>query len=125
MAAALVAAFFLYRHFDPASHPIYPKCPFFGLTNLHCPGCGSQRAVHHLANGEWHHAANDNVLIYFGLLAVVYNLVIRTQNHLRPQKPWSNLLHRAWVSWGIFVLVVSFWIFRNIPVSPFDWLAPG
>ncbi|MFK7973190.1 MAG: DUF2752 domain-containing protein [Bacteroidia bacterium] len=125
MAAAFVAAIFVYKRYDPASHPMYPQCPFFGMTGLHCPGCGSQRAIHHLANAEWYQAANDNVLVYMGLLVIVYNLTIRTHNHFYPKARWKNILYSSKVSWGILVLVLGFWLLRNLPIVPFDWLAPG
>ena len=51
-AIVLTAAIFLYSEFDPAGSVFWPKCPFHLLTGLECPGCGSQRAVHSLLNGD-------------------------------------------------------------------------
>ena len=44
-----------------------PKCSFKLLTGLSCPGCGLQRAVHALLNGEPMKAIQYNYfLVYSG-----------------------------------------------------------
>ena len=48
----------VYLIFDPAKSAWFPRCPFLVLTGLKCPGCGSQRVIHSLLNGDiasaWH-----------------------------------------------------------------------
>ena len=42
----------VYLIFDPTQSDLFPKCPFMMLTGLKCPGCGSQRVIHALLNGD-------------------------------------------------------------------------
>ena len=57
--AALVAIYFAC---DPVrSH--FPACPFHMVTGLYCPGCGGQRAVHHILHGHVSIAMHDNALL--------------------------------------------------------------
>jgi len=46
--AAAVGCYF----FDPTQWAFLPGCPLHALTGLHCPGCGSTRALHQLAHGH-------------------------------------------------------------------------
>jgi hypothetical protein len=58
------AAALLYKYFDPLKYTFFPKCPIKHLTGLDCPGCGSQRAIHHLFNGEYVQAFQQNPLLF-------------------------------------------------------------
>lgn len=53
-AAILLSGLFLYIYAttNPESSRLFPKCIFLQLTGLRCPGCGSQRVVHSLLNGD-------------------------------------------------------------------------
>ncbi len=59
LALALIAAYAL---LDP-SKSLFPRCLFFMLTGLECPGCGSQRAVHSLLHGDLQAAFGFNPLM--------------------------------------------------------------
>ena len=50
--------------FDPAATGFYPPCVFHKLTGLHCPGCGSLRATHHLLQGHLGEALSMNILLF-------------------------------------------------------------
>ncbi len=34
--------------FPPATSTFYPRCYFYALTGLYCPGCGATRCLHAL-----------------------------------------------------------------------------
>src|SRR6266567_6703336 len=67
----LVGLGVLYR-FSPAEHSFYPRCPFFALTHLLCPGCGGTRALHELLHlnltGALHYNALLTVLTPFTVI---------------------------------------------------------
>jgi hypothetical protein len=65
------AAMFVIYFFAPEEHRFYPRCLFYSLTGVQCPGCGGLRAMHRLLHGEfaaaWH--LNPIVLILFPVAA--------------------------------------------------------
>lgn len=114
----------LYFFYDPSEvSRLFPKCPFYSLTNLYCPGCGSQRAVHQILNGHIITGLRHNYLI--GLLAVVlgYQTLLYATHELTDRRI-TNLLHQTKTTKAILVMILLFWVFRNINVFPFTELAP-
>jgi len=99
--------------FKPGNYP-YPSCLFHDLTGLYCPGCGSTRALYQLLHGHLGTALHDNALSVFAIPFLAYAVVRK--------EPLSKL-HPFWV-WGIFYLVMTFSVLRNIPFYPFACLAP-
>lgn len=111
----ILAACVLFYRFDPSDQTAsryFPPCMFHALTGLHCPGCGSQRAIHHLLHGRLADALAMNALL-------VISLPFLAALALRPR--WSR---NPRVAWTIFAVVLTFWIVRNIPAWPFTCLAP-
>lgn len=100
---------------DPNEPGHYPTCPFLALTGQYCPGCGSLRAVHALANGDVTTAVGLNVLT---VIAVVALSVI-----------WVRWVRRSWTGarrtsvapaamiWTFAVVVVLFGVLRNLPIG--------
>jgi len=114
----------LYYFYNPEGKLFpFPKCPFFSLTGLHCPGCGSQRALHQLLHFNIIQTLNHNALYIVGILTIVYNLVIKGINHYS-KKNYFNYLYHTKTPIIIGIIVVAFWILRNIPHEPFSCLAP-
>jgi hypothetical protein len=103
---------------DPLTTSYYPKCIFHALTGLHCPGCGSTRAAHALLNGNVLAAIAWNpflILIVPGILAAVFY----DQRLQRQGRQGIQYLSRI-----VLILVVAFFILRNIPSPQNGWLAP-
>jgi hypothetical protein len=69
VALALGAA--LLAHFDPATTWWMPSCPFYALTGLLCPLCGSLRAMHALLAGAPVAALAFNPLLIVALPAAM------------------------------------------------------
>lgn len=61
---AFAVLLLLYKYLSPAENAFFPKCPVKTLTGLDCPGCGGQRAAHHLLNGELYLAFIQNPLLF-------------------------------------------------------------
>ena len=108
---------------DPAGSPCYPPCPVHYLTGLHCPGCGSLRAVHQLLHGHLAAALGLNPLMVFSLPLLAYACVVGGFRRLG----WSVLPRRrlpAWMIWSLLGLILAYWVLRNVPVYPLTVLAP-
>ena len=115
----LALAGFLYV-FDPSDSKIFPPCPFYTITRFYCPGCGSQRALHDILHLDLSGAAENNILVIPAILVIIYNLIYQL---LKPKH--QNILYYSSAPWIILVIIVIFWILRNLPFYPFPLLAPS
>jgi hypothetical protein len=108
--AGLAIVYFI---LDP-SRGLFPKCPFYWLTGYKCPGCGSQRAVHELLHLHFAAAFKENALLVtsipYILLGFFFDYTNLGQLWPRVRKTLFGL-HAIIV---IAVIVISWWIFRNI-----------
>lgn len=120
---ASVSIVSLFYFWNPANNIIFPKCLFYSVTNLYCPGCGSQRAIHQILHGHILIGLKYNYLIGFLVLVLCYQLyVFILQNYFH--KNLKNLLHKPLATKLILVVVMLFWVLRNINFYPFSLLAP-
>ena len=108
---------------DPNEPGRYPPCPFLLLTGRWCPGCGSLRAVRALLAADVATAADRNVLLLATLPLVVYSWLAWTLPRVG-LRPLPALRLPAAGVWALGVLVLAFWVLRNVPVAPFILLAP-
>ncbi|UOG75082.1 DUF2752 domain-containing protein [Hymenobacter tibetensis] len=113
----------LYFRLDPARYP-FPRCPVHWLTGLHCPGCGTQRAVHALLHGRLLEAVGFNVLAALFAPVVVLGVAAEVRGWLGGSAQRSVLLYRPWLGWGVVGLTVLFTVLRNLPGPLGAWLAP-
>ncbi len=119
LAALALGTVFL---FAPLEHTFYPKCGFYQLTGLHCPGCGGFRAWHELLHGRWLTALHMNALAVTLLPGLVFWVVFQRVFERARDVAGLRLTPRIVIFWSVFVL--AFGILRNIPWGPFRWLAP-
>lgn len=75
---ALVSVAVLYYTFNPYGYH-FPKCPVNSLTDIKCPSCGSQRAIHFLLHGQVYDAMKENVLSVLCIPYLLFNLYVREQ----------------------------------------------
>ncbi|MBD2713984.1 DUF2752 domain-containing protein [Microvirga sp. STR05] len=113
----------LYFRLDPAHYP-FPRCPVYWLTGLHCPGCGTQRALHALLHGHVGQAAGFNLLAAVLAPVVGLGLLEEARGYLAGTSRRLTLLYSPWLSWGIAAMAVVFCILRNLPGPLGAWLAP-
>lgn len=108
---AAISAIVVYGSLDPSVHH-FPRCPIYLLTGLKCPGCGSQRALHHLMNFDIPEAFRDNALIVISIpILALYAIasLLKTRN----PKLYKATHNRA-AGW-IAVTFIALWtIIRNI-----------
>lgn len=103
-----------YRVFNPELI-FFPPCPFYVITDFKCPGCGSQRAIHHLLNFNLKDAYYQNSLLVLSLPYVSLGLFLEfyTKSHKTLDYIRSTFYgHIAAYVW--LFLIVAFWIIRNI-----------
>ena len=108
---------------DPTAARWFPICPFHELTGLHCPGCGTSRALHALVHGDILTALSNNVLstLFVPLLAwswISYGL------ETMGRKPLPALRWRPAALWTLLAVILACWVLRNLPWHPFTLLAP-
>jgi hypothetical protein len=115
--------FWFYTTVNPSEKSIFPQCTFHSLTGYHCPGCGSQRAIHDFLNFRILEGFKHNALVGLAFLVLLYQLYLWVRNKIKPEKT-TNLLYHPKVPWFFLILVILFWILRNLPYEPFNLLAP-
>jgi hypothetical protein len=115
----------LYFSFDPASSNFFPKCIFHSLTQLECPGCGSQRAIYALLHGNILQAADLNLLVVIFLPLLCYSGIITMGNTLFDRKWKQPIFYSNHFVKIVLTLVLLFWLLRNIPLNSFRWLSAG
>lgn len=124
VAVILLVAVPVYFLFDPSSFSFFPECPFYLLTGLYCPGCGSQRAFHALLHGHLAEAAGFNLLAVAALPLIGYSAVVFTANYFFKRHWAQALFYSTRFARLVLVLVLLFWVLRNLPFSCFSWMAP-
>ncbi|HET9305213.1 MAG TPA: DUF2752 domain-containing protein [Candidatus Sulfotelmatobacter sp.] len=121
---AMAGAVVVLRMYDPASSGIFPPCPVHYLTGLYCPGCGSLRAMHQLLHGNLRAAWAMNPLTCILLPFLMYGLASEALSRVGGRGLPQVFLPAASIRVLCGVIIV-FGIVRNLPMHPFDLLAPG
>jgi len=114
------AILLLYFFIEP-KNSILPKCFFHEITGLYCPGCGVQRSFHALLHGHVLTAIDYNLLFILFLPLIIYFVLPFTWDKKHAA---SSFIYKPVFSFAVASVVISFWVLRNIPFTPFSWLAP-
>jgi hypothetical protein len=122
--SAVAAALVMLRNFDPATSGIFPPCPVHYLTGWYCPGCGSLRAIHQLLHGNLRAAWAMNPLTVTLLPFLSYGLMSSFLYEVRGRGLPQPFLRQVWIE-ALCAAIILFGIARNLPLHPFDLLAPG
>ena len=104
---------------DPRTARFAPVCPLYVTTGLHCPGCGTGRALHALVHGDLARAIRLNVL---AVAAIPVFLALAARAALRPAEGLP--VPPLWLRIAVYLLLVTFFVARNLPFEPFASLAP-
>ena len=124
-ACGLLVALVLVRRTPPEQSRFLPPCMFHRATGLHCPGCGSTRAVHAVLNLRFGEALKKNALFTAALPFLSAWAACGLWRWARREPlPESRWLQRPAVAWIMGVLLLGFGVLRNLPWPPFTLLAP-
>jgi len=107
----------LYFFFNPSEFNFFPKCPFHQVTGLHCPGCGSQRALHDIFHFHIIEAASHNLLL-------IVTLGIGIPLFIFKRKLFFKIIYHTKTPYLFLLFVLVFWILRNLDLPLFSWLSP-
>ena len=113
--AVLLVLGFIYYVLDPATSSVFPQCTFLSLTGYKCPGCGSQRAIHALLNGDLKAAFGYNAMLLVAIPWIALCLFAEGQRIRRPRL--YARLNVPLLIWSFLVMVLAWWLLRNI----FNW----
>ena len=108
-------AIFIYI-FNPEESGLYPGCPFHSMTRMHCPGCGTLRALHSLFHGDFERACGFNILMVISIPLITGLLVYK----ILFKKDYIGTV----ISRSMLFIIVVYWILRNFTIYPFTLLAP-
>ncbi len=103
---------------DPIEQGFTPPCLFFLFTGLHCPGCGTLRALHQLLNGNIRDAFWLNPLIFLSIPFATFLFLIMRSKSLHTK----FLRSRFYLNLEIlfcFSIVCAYWVLRNTNIKPF------
>ena len=121
LAVGLVGAGVLLLVFDGDLLAILPGCPLFTATGFYCPGCGSTRALHALLHGRPGQALGFNPLAVISLPLLMMWLWARL---LGPGGSRITAYPDRLSPHAIWILILLFWVLRNLDGYPFNLLAP-
>ena len=107
---------------DPTHGP--PLCPFKAVTGFDCPGCGGTRAAHQLFTGHLGAALDYNVLAVVAMPFILWGLFVSLTAMFGGPRWRSISLSPQWTRVAL-VVIVAFWVLRNVPIAPFGWLGTG
>ena len=108
----------VYFFFSPYKFSFFPTCPFYKYAGMHCAGCGSQRALHHLLHLEFQQMLSSNLLFPLWIYLAGDYFYKKLISKAEP------LLLRTKIPYFLFFSILTYTILRNIPYEPFTYLAP-
>lgn len=116
---------FLYYNYQESDSNWSVQCGLYRTTGLYCPGCGGQRAFHYLLHGYIIKSLRYNVLLVVGIPFFFYLYYILVQVYLLKgtYNAKGVLFSKKFAIVFLLILLVYF-VLRNIPLSPFTYLIP-
>lgn len=119
----LAAIFVYFYRYNPQNHQVFfPYCVFKLHTGWDCVGCGSQRAVHCLLHGEWVQALDYNLLFVMSLPLLAYTSFFSLRKYILGTALPHSFVYSAEMGRIIIIGIILFFILRNLPYYPFNWL---
>ncbi|MDR2948877.1 MAG: DUF2752 domain-containing protein [Dysgonomonas sp.] len=100
-------------------------CSFKEITGLECPGCGGQRSIYYLLHGDILQALHYNAFFILAAPFLLYFYYLGVRVYILKQERYlKSFVFSSYFAYSLLISVVVFFILRNIPISPFTYLAP-
>lgn len=115
-------AIYLYYH-DPYKYPL--PCLFYIITGFYCPGCGAGRACYSILHGRIADAFCYNPLMTILLPLIGLYIAARAIDWWLTGGNHIDIKISAKMLVWVLVITLIYGVVRNIPVFPFELLAPG
>lgn len=122
LGGAFIYYFFLNNPSDKGT--VFLRCPSKLLFGINCPGCGSQRAIHHLLHFEFTEAIQFNALLVITFPLLLYITLIWLYNIIFEKEIRIKLFYNNKFVWALFCLIIIYGIIRNINIYPFTLITP-
>jgi hypothetical protein len=105
---------------DPNVEGHYPTCPIRSVVGVDCPGCGSLRAMHDLAHGDFLGALDHNAMLVLFLPLLGLELARWVAS-----RPATALMRWRYAPMAAMVVLSAWMLARNLPMFPLDALGSG
>lgn len=100
------------------------QCSLYRSTGLLCPGCGGQRAFHHLLHGNFLTALQYNAIFTLGLPVLLYLYFVLIKVYIFNNTKYLNsFIFSSRFGYGLLAVLFIYFILRNIPFVPFTYLS--
>jgi len=109
-----VVGLIVYYLFNPGESSFFPQCPFHYLTGWDCPGCGSQRALHHLLHLNIKGAFLSNPLLISAIPYLIICVYLEYFGGKKKHPKIRKALYSKRAVLTIFILIMVFWVVRNL-----------
>lgn len=110
----LILAYFLVIVFqNPAETEVLP-CPLYAISDIQCPGCGSQRALYHLFHLELKSAFHYNALLLILLPYLTLGLLLEYANPHQNLEKLKQILYGRKAAFALLFLIGAWMLMRNL-----------
>lgn len=111
---AIILGFVLHEY--PPSRFMYIPCLFHLSTGLHCPGCGSTRAISSIMQGDLATALKNNLLILLWGPYLVYRGIQAARSWIdqEPKRIWEPPKRFIFV---FLIITFAYTVLRNLPIE--------
>lgn len=100
---------------------ITPPCPTKALTGVICPGCGSARMIYSLLHWDIRSALAYNAVGVIAVVLLIWSYIAWVSRRVfgRHIARWDTW---RWAPMIAGIVVVVWFVIRNLPFAPFDAL---
>lgn len=119
-----IVVYYFYQNNPSDADTTFIRCPSNSIFSINCPGCGSQRAFHHILHLEFKEAFRYNALFVLAIPFVIYWFVIKIYNLVFDTKKTIQIPTNKLFWIGLLLIVLFYGIMRNVSIYPFTLLNP-